>query len=58
MLLIDDIVEKRKVKLYRKNCQTLKNLLESWKMNLENDLSLSSTELKTFSSFRIDVNLQ
>lgn len=58
MLLLDDIVEKRKVKLYRKNFHTLKNLLESWKKNLENDLSLSSTELKSFSSFRIDVNLQ
>ena len=54
-LLLDDIIEKRKVKLYRKNFQTLENLLESWKKNLENDLPLSSTELKSFSSFRIDV---
>ena len=55
MLLLDDIIEKRKVKLYRKNFQTLENMLESWKKNLENDLPLSSTELKSFSSFRIDV---
>ena len=58
MSLLEDIIEKRKVKLYRKNFQTLKNMQESWKKNLENDLPLSSTELKSFSSFRIDVNLQ
>ena len=55
MLILDDIIEKRKVKLYRKNFQTLEHMLESWKKNLENDLPLSSTELKSFSSFRIDV---
>ena len=55
MLILDDIIEKRKVKLYRKNFQTLEHMLESWKKNLENDLPLSRTELKSFSSFRIDV---
>ena len=57
MLLLDDIIEKRKVKLYRQNFKTLQKLLETWKTNLENSLPLSSNELKCFSSFRIDVNL-
>lgn len=57
-MLLDDIIEKRKVKLYRKNFETLQTLLESWKKNLENGLPLSSSELKCFSSFRIDVNLK
>ena len=56
MLLLDDIIQKRKVKLYRKNFEKLQQLLESWKKNLENCLPLSTTELKCFSSFRIDVN--
>ena len=56
MLLLDDIIQKRKVKLYRKNFEKLQQLLESWKKNLESCLPLSTTEFKCFSSFRIDVN--
>ena len=58
MMLLDDVIEKRKVRLYRKNYQRLQKLLESWKKNLEQNLPLSNMETKCFSAFRVDVNDQ
>ena len=56
MELLGDIVEQRKVGLYRKNYKKLQKRLETWHKNLEQNLPLTDMELECFSGFRIDVN--
>ena len=55
MIILEEIIEKRKVKLYKKNYQKLQKKLETWKTNLEQNLPLSKMELKCFSSFTIEM---
>ena len=55
MIILEEIIEKRKVKLYKKNYQKLQKKLETWKTNLEQNLTLSKMELKCFSSFTIEM---
>ena len=58
MELLGDVIEKRKVGMYRKNYKKLQRRLETWKKNLEQKLPLTDMELECFSGFRIDVNDQ
>ena len=55
MTILEEIIEKRKVKLYKKNYQKLRKKLETWQPNLEQNLPLSNMELKCFSSFTIEM---
>jgi len=58
MNLLQDVIEQRKVGLYRKNFKKLLKRLETWRKNLEQSLPLTTMELECFSGFRIDVNDQ
>ena len=55
MTILEEIIEKRKVKLYKKNYQKLQKKLKTWQPNLEQNLPLSNMELKCFSSFTIEM---
>ena len=37
MIILEEIIEKRNVKLYKKNVEKLQKKLETWKTNLERD---------------------
>ena len=54
--ILEEILEKRKVNLYKKNYQKLQKRLETWKTNFEQNLTLSNMEFQCFSSFRIEMN--
>ena len=56
MILLNEIVEKRNVKLYRKNYQKLQKMIETWKKNFDQNLTLSNVELNCFTTFSIEVN--
>ncbi len=56
MRILEEILEKRKVSLYKKNYQKLQKKLETWKSNIDQNLILSNMEYKCFSSFRIEMN--
>ena len=53
--ILEEIIEKRKVKLYKKNFEKLQKKLETWKTNLERNLPLSDMEFKCFNTFRIEL---
>ena len=54
--ILDEILEKRKVNLYKRNYLKLQKRLETWKTNFEQNLTLSNMEFQCFSSFRIEMN--
>ena len=56
MRLLEEILEKRRVSLYKKNYQKLQKKLEAWKSNIDQNLILSNMEYKCFSSFRIEMD--
>ena len=56
MRILEEILEKRKVSLYKKNYQKLQKNLETWKSNIDQNLILSNMEYKCFSSFRIEMD--
>ena len=56
MRILEEILEKRKVSLYKKNYQKLQKKLKTWKSNIDQNLILSNMEYKCFSSFRIEMN--
>ena len=56
MMILEEILEKRKVKLYKQNFKELQKKLETWKSNLESNLPLTKMELLCFSSFRIEMD--
>ena len=55
MRILEEIIEKRKVKLYKKNYDNLRKKLKTWKTNLEKKLPLSDMEFNCFSTFRMEV---
>ena len=55
--ILEEILEKRNVNLYKKNYQKLQKRLETWKTNFEQNLTLSNMEFQCFSSFRIEIEM-
>ena len=56
MRILEEILVKRKVSLYKKNYQKLQKKLATWKSNIDQNLILSNMEYKCFSTFRIEMD--
>ena len=52
--LLKDIIDKRKVELYKINFDNLKNMLKTWNKGLQEKLPLTEKEFAFFFNFKID----